>query len=117
MLREFEAVSGLAINIGKTQLMVVGNEEWVVGSRVHVIEIVDKVTILGITIDRTLNDLDANWNRAITKMQRLTAYWRTFGLSITGRVMIAKTYILSQCIYLMGSLPMREEIGERINET
>jgi hypothetical protein len=35
VLREFEAVSGLAINISKTQLMVVGNEEWVVGSRVH----------------------------------------------------------------------------------
>ncbi len=31
--------------------------------------------------------------------------------------MVAKTYILSQSIYLMGSLPMREEIGERINET
>ncbi len=117
VLREFETVSGLAINIDKTQLMVVGSEEWVVGSRVHGIEIVNSVTILGITIDRTLSDLDVNWNRAITKMQRLAGYWRTFGLSISGRVMVAKTYILSQSIYLMGSLPMSEVIGERINET
>jgi hypothetical protein len=117
VLREFEAVSGLAINIDKTQLMVVGSEEWAVGSRVHGIEIVNNVTILGITIYRTLSDLDVNWNKAITKMHRLAGYWRTFGLSITGRVMVAKTYILSQSIYLMGSLPMSELIGERINET
>ncbi len=117
VLREFEAVSGLAINIDKTQLMVVGSEQWAVGSRVLGIEIVNSVTILGITIDRTLSELDVNWNKAITKMHRLAGYWRTFGLSITGRVMVAKTYILSQGIYLMGSLPMSEQIGDRINET
>jgi hypothetical protein len=30
--------------------------------------------------------------------------------------MVAKTYIMSQSIYLMGSLPLREEMGNRINE-
>jgi hypothetical protein len=114
VLQEFEAVSGLAINIGKTQLMVVGNDDWVVGGRVHGIEIVEKVTILGIVIDRKLDNLNSNWEKSITKMQRLALYWRTFGLSKTGRVMVAKTYILSQCIYLMGSLPMTAEIGNRI---
>jgi hypothetical protein len=96
--------------------MVVGGDDWGVGGRVHGIEIVEKVTILGIVIDRKLEDLNANWDNSITKMQWLALYWRTFGLSITGRVMVAKTYILSQCIYLMGSLPMSVEIGNRINE-
>ncbi len=57
-----------------------------------------------------------NWEKAITKMRRLAGYWSQFGLSIAGRVMVAKTYILSQCIYLMGSIPMSDEIGGRVNE-
>ncbi len=52
LLREFEQVSGLVINIGKTQLMVTGCDVWPTGMRIHEIEVVDKVTILGITIDR-----------------------------------------------------------------
>jgi hypothetical protein len=116
LLKDFEKVSGLEINIGKTQLMVAGCDEWRVGMRVMEIEIVDKVTILGVTIDRKLEELDANWDKAIVKMRRLAGYWSLFGLSITGRVMVAKTYIMSQCIYLMGSLPLSRTIGDRINE-
>jgi hypothetical protein len=60
LLREFEQVSGLMINIGKTQLMITGSEVWPTGARIHDIEIVDKVTILGITIDRKLEKLNEN---------------------------------------------------------
>jgi hypothetical protein len=95
--------------------MVVGSNEWLPGSQVHGIGVVEQVTILGITIDRRLTNLDDNWEKAILKMQRLVGYWKTFSLSITGK-MVAKTYILSQCIYLMGSLPMSEILGNRINE-
>jgi hypothetical protein len=116
LLREFEQVSGLVINIGKTQLMVTGSDVWPTGMRIHEIEVVDKVTILGITIDRKLEKLDENWDKAIGKMQRLAWYWNSFRLSITGRVMVAKTYIMSQCVYLMGSLPLQDAYGDRINE-
>jgi hypothetical protein len=116
MLRDFEQVSGLVINISKTQLMVTGSNEWDIGTKIHGIDIVDKVTILGIDIDRNLTNLEVNWEKALLKMQRLCGYWTTFGLSITGRVMVAKTNIMSQCIYLMGSLPMSTAIGDRINE-
>ncbi len=37
-------------------------------------------------------------------------------MSISGRVMVAKTYIMSQSVYLMGSIPMEENIGNRMNE-
>jgi hypothetical protein len=116
MLRNFGLVSGLKLNINKTQLMVVGSNGWITGTQVHSIEIVDKVSILGIIIDRKLTKLGDNWEAAILKMQRLSGYWKNFSLSVTGRVMVAKTYIMSQCIYLMGSLPLSEEMGNRINE-
>jgi hypothetical protein len=77
---------------------------------------VDTVTLLGIKIDRKLENLDQNWMEKINNMRYLCAYWNNFGLSINGRVMVAKTYILSQCIYLMGSLALRKQLGDVIND-
>ncbi len=72
MLQSFGQVSGLKINVNKTQLMVVGSDNWATGEKVHGIKVVDRVTILGITIDRKLDKLNDNWEQAITKMQRLS---------------------------------------------
>jgi hypothetical protein len=80
------------------------------------IKVVESVKILGITLNRTLDRLNENWEKAITKMERLSRYWGTFGMSITGRVMVAKTFLMSQVIYLMGIMPLSHEHGTRINE-
>ena len=57
-----------------------------------------------------------NWTKAISKMIRQCNHWQIFRLSITGRVMVVKTYLLSQCIYLMNTIPLSAAMGERINE-
>jgi hypothetical protein len=90
ILQRYYRVTGLEVNTGKTQL-------------------------LGIEIDRKLEKLEKNWDRVILNMRQLCRYWENFSLSITGRVMVAKTYILSQCIYLMGSLPLTSFNGEIMN--
>jgi hypothetical protein len=77
---------------------------------------VQKVKVLGVTIDRKLELLDSNWEIVIEKMTRLARYWTMFGLSISGRVLVAKTYIMSQTIYIMGVMPMSVQHGDRINE-
>jgi hypothetical protein len=116
ILESFFMVSGLSVNTDKTQLMVVGSENWVEGDRVCGIKVVEKVNILGVKIDRRNRSGPVNWENVISKIERLTRYWTTFGLSITGRVMVAKTYLMSQAIYLMNVLPMDEEYGSQINE-
>jgi hypothetical protein len=116
ILEGFEEVTGLALNKGKTQLMVVGGEGWGVGTEIEGISVVDSITLLGITIDRRLERLNANWLAKIGVMRRLCAYWNSFGLSISGRVSVAKTYILAQATYLMGVLPMSPNIGDIIND-
>ena len=70
----------------------------------------------GIQIDRKLVNLDANWEKTILKMINQSDYWKLFRLSISGRVMIAKTYMISQATYLMGSLPIGDGIINRMNE-
>jgi hypothetical protein len=48
-------------------------------------------------------------------MERLANFWQIQNLSITGRVLVAKTYLLSQVIFLLDTLPLKFELGERIN--
>ncbi len=57
VLEDFTAVTGLEVNKGKTQLMVTGGENWGIGGSVEGIRIVETVTLLGIKIDRKLE----NW--------------------------------------------------------
>ncbi len=112
LLNQFSEMSGLEVNKGKTQLMVGGVDDWQEGQQVCGVTIVNKVRLLGIEIDRKLERLDENWNDVISRMRRLSGYWCNFGLSITGRVMVAKTYLVSQAIYMMGVLPMSQAIGD-----
>jgi hypothetical protein len=116
VLENFGKISVLLIYIDKTQLMVVGTDNWATGERVQEIGIVDKVNILGVQIDQKLEHLGQNWEKMLGKMSNLCRHWSQFGLSIAGRVLVAKTYIMSQAVYLMGAIPMSEEIGNRINE-
>ncbi len=116
VMDEFRALSGLSMNTNKTQLMICGTDEWGVGTAIHGITVVSDINVLGIRIDRKLAELDINWDNAITKMRRFCRFWYTFGLSISGRVMAVKTYIMSQAIYFMGVLPLPEQKGIEIND-
>ena len=52
ILGEFALVSGLQINVGKTQLMVTGGDGERIGSEIYGIMVVDKIGILGVEICR-----------------------------------------------------------------
>ena len=116
ILKEFEAVSRLKINVNKTQLMVTGGDGERIGADVEGIKVVDSIEVLGVHIDRKLVNLDINWEKFLRKMINQSNYWKLFRLSISGRVMIAKTYTISQATYLMGALPVNDEILDRMNK-
>jgi hypothetical protein len=96
--------------------MIAGSEQWRVGLYVQGIRVVSNVKVLGIKIDRKLEKINDNWEDVITKMRRLAGYWGIFGLSIAGRVMVAKSYIVSQILFTMGILPLSDELCNRLNE-
>ncbi len=72
LLNDFTQVSGLEVNTDKTQLMVVGSDDWPEGEQIGGITIVSKVKVLGIEIDRKLVLLENNWKDTINRMRRLT---------------------------------------------
>jgi len=49
-------------------------------------------------------------------MERLGNFWNLQKLTITGRIMVAKTFLLSQVIFLMDTIPLNYEHGEKINK-
>jgi hypothetical protein len=115
-LVEYGRVMGLEINIEKTQLMITGSDARDGLESVAGIKVVSKIKILGFELDRKLLNLDGNWVRIIANMRKICRYWATFRLSITGRIAVAKTYILSQAIYFMGTLPLSDEMGGQMND-
>jgi hypothetical protein len=93
--------------------MLVGREQeddrFQEGREIFGIKIVGKVTVLGVTIDRKAQELDKNWDNVKNKMENLARYWGQFNISLLARIMVAKTYIVSQAIYLMGVLKLSAE--------
>ncbi len=68
VMENFFRVSGLALNKGKTQLLVAGSEDWPVGIMIRGITVVDKVCVLVVDIDRKIERLNGNWEKVLEKM-------------------------------------------------
>jgi hypothetical protein len=115
-------VSGLEINVNKTQLMISGIEidkdrQHQIENELEGIKIVKKIELLGIEIPWKLdNNLGRNWEKVENKIVNIANYWRQFNMSIGGRIMVAKTYLLSQVTYCLGVLPIKENTAQRLNE-
>jgi hypothetical protein len=70
VIQVFGELTGLRINIIKTQLMIVGlermdNDESKSGNTVEGIQIVDKIEVLWIKMDSKLNQLRDNWIKTL----------------------------------------------------
>jgi exonuclease III len=119
ILNEFGNLSGLTINKSKTSIMICG-KEWAGGESVLGIKIVSSCKLLGILIDNKSADLDRNWVECSRKIWGLIHYWTNFRLSLTGRIMVAKTFLISQATFYMGIILLDKkkaaEIEKAINK-
>jgi hypothetical protein len=100
ILEEFGLMSGLVCNVEKTVLLPVGNPV-IVDPRIADLgfTVVDKVTILGLVIDRN-GYTQSNFEKIQAKINYNIQHWRPFNLSLPGRILIAKCMLYSQLNYL-----------------
>jgi hypothetical protein len=63
-------------------------------------KVVNKVTILGTEISNNVEDLQLNFEKIIVKLHAIKNFWSRFKLSLTGRILVAKKFMLSQIGYL-----------------
>jgi hypothetical protein len=99
-VNDFAIFSGLNSNAEKTTLMPIGNVEPLPHEIIDLgFNIVDKVTLLGVTVDNNLTMLTLHFEDVIQKIQRQIEYWDKFHLSLAGRISVCKTFMLSQIGY------------------
>ncbi len=103
----FSKYSGIKLNIEKTEILIIGKKTkdpvtFEITHNDRVIRIVDvsKVKICGITFSNNFEEAyDANIREKIYKLERQLNIWRQRNLTLQGKILIVKTFGISQLIY------------------
>jgi len=105
ILESFSIVSGLKVNIDKTQVMPIGKNILNI-AEIHEFTLCNKMTVLGVTIccnDKTMFEL--NYVPVISMIRNCLKIWNLRQLSLFGRIEIVKTLGISRLIYILSLLP------------
>ncbi len=120
---KFSSKSGIKLNVKKTEIMVIGNKSGNLrnftlkhkGENVNILE-QKSVKICGITFsNNNLVSYKENILDRITKLERQLNIWRQRNLSLEGKILITKTFGLSQIIYAMQSTFVKNEDLKKID--
>ena len=120
--------SGLELNADKTEIMhlksINQNENDVTPlvfnvnycRKAYRLESCQKVKVNGILLQQNSTKMkDANVDNAVAKMNKILKQWSMRHLSILGKILIAKTFAISQVIYIMQSFDISEKHIKLIN--
>ena len=114
ILREFLSFSGLRLNIHKSKALRLGR--YGLEQDLPYV-VVNKIKILGIFFqtDKMAKDVEDNWMHRISKVKSLIKDWSRRDLSIQGKVIIIKTFLISQFIYVMQSIGLPTSVLQMLN--
>ncbi len=102
ILEKFGILSGLNCNREKTVAMPIGNPN---KNNIEVLKecgfiIRDNFDILGINLKSDLSNTDEIFLKIKNKIVGLVSFWERFKLSLPGRIMISKTFLIAQLNYV-----------------
>ena len=121
---QFSKISGIELNTTKTEIMRIGDEEiekdYVIednnGQEVQ-IKSIEAIKVCGITY--SYNErlaYQANITDKVEKMESQLKRWLCRGLSLEGKIIIVKTFGLSQLIYFLQSCVITEKDIDLVNK-
>merc|ERR1711947_58051 len=96
ILTLFHAVSGLKCNLDKTFVIPVGNFAKGTMCKDLNLKWVDSYTVLVITIDNRLKNLQENFHQIYNKVDKKIGFLIRYGLTFKGRITVPKSLLLSQ---------------------
>ena len=113
---QFELISGLKLNKNKTQAMWLGKEKEN-NSNPFGLKWVKQIKILGIYFsnDSTASKIEGNWTERLEITKKTIKQWFGRNLSIYGKIIITKTFLMSPYIYLMQSIGLPEHVLTELN--
>ena len=114
---KFSKYSGIKLNVKKTEILIInkkGNNKVqftiTQGKESYIITDVDNVKICGITFS---NNKETAYNEnvinKISKLERQLNLWRQRNLTLKGKILIVKTFAISQLIYSMQATHIRDK--------
>ena len=118
LVHQFSKFSGLYINICKSKGLWVGNEpagglpnavKWCSDS--------ETIKILGVHFSSTesASEMAMNWEGKIESIIKTIKQWEKRNLSIMGKIIVAKTFLISKLIYLLQGLCLPTYILKQID--
>ena len=112
----FTLFTGLEMNRTKIDAMWLGPQVPNIQS-ISNIAFKSKLKILGIIFSNRLlaSNNEENWIGRINKIKELISKWTKRNLSISGKLCIIKTYLVSQLVYIMQSLAIPDKVLNTIN--
>jgi len=118
LYNKFSVFSGISLNVKKTEVMLLGKgidnkrEKFEIenGNEKYTITDQDSVKICGITFsrDETISYKENVMNK-IDKMEKKLTLWRMRNLTLQGKILIVKTFGLSQLIYSMRAITINKK--------
>jgi hypothetical protein len=111
ILNDFENISGLACNFDKTCILPTFDPSQEDLQSISHLEfkVVESITLLGVEITNRLNNIDRIYDKIRNKMINIATFWERFRLSLSGRIVVAKTFLISQLNYTACWLPVPDE--------
>ena len=119
IVNNFARFSGLHINRNKSEGLWIGR--CLLGGLPDVIKWCPKTSnlkILGVFFNRSkpAGTIEENWEPKINAMINKIKQWEKRGLSVMGKVLISKTFLLSKFVYLMQPLAIPEHALKKIDQ-
>ena len=117
-IKDYAFVSGLHINENKTMLMPLSTVTPPLAKN-DSIQQVNLVKILGIYFGTGKNagSIEQNWIGIKESIQKQIVSWSKRNLSIKGKIIVTKTFLISQAIYKIQSISLPEHVINDINTT
>ena len=105
----FEQLSGLKVNLDKTEIFPIGpikNNYQIICPDLEIKWSTGPIKILGVEIYHEYeNTIKANYSKALQKIKYHLNMWKLRKLTYFGKIVILNTYVLSQLVYLMSVIP------------
>jgi exonuclease III len=109
-LETFGLISGLKVNIEKTELFTLGNRDLKNRLGKHGQLLKETVKVLGCKIEKSIKEsVNTNYNEAFDKMIKALNFWGKKPLSLVGKINMIKCHIIPKLLYCMTVLPSPEE--------
>ena len=113
----FGNFSGLQLNMGKTMGLWIGNWKFRRKDFMGIAFANQKIKVLGVWIsnDTAIEDIEENYKERINKARRIIATWKKRQLSLVGKVLIIKSLVASQFLYIMRVCILPNKVITEIN--